>query len=174
LMLIKACQFTLAAFTLWLIRTRRVPRNLVAFAVCMSAIFAFCATAAGITRGTANGTALLFIGLASATAIGLPWGVWAQASFVGVCALLVIWNDLAISGGMSPAVAGPATAAMVTAGLVSVFVAHGVERFRWQLEERELGLRLGQAHFRSLIEHGGDLIVVVSHDGAIQYVSPSV
>lgn len=174
LLLIKGFQFAVVGVVLWLIRTARLPRNPVAFALCLGAVFAFCATAAGIVRGSASGSALLFIVITAGTAMGFPWGAWAQAVFVGICALLLAWNDYAINGALFLALAGPATGSMLTAGLVSILVARGVERYRWQIEEREMGMRLREEHFRALIEHGGDLIVVVGADGMISYVSPSV
>jgi PAS domain S-box-containing protein len=174
LLLIKGVQFTAAAAVWWLIRTDRVPRNTVVFAFCLGVFFCALATLAGIVRGSASGSALLFIIITATTAIGLPWGAWAQAAFVGVCAILLVWNDYAIAGPPLQAMIGPASGAMLTAGLVSVFVARSVERYRFQIEEREMGLRLREELFRSLIENGDDLIVVVGADDLIQYVSPSV
>src|SRR5215470_10942520 len=174
LMLIKGLQFATAAGVLWLIRADRVPRNTVAFVLCLGAIFCVFATVAGIVRGSVSASALLFTVITTGTAIGFPWGAWAQAAFVGVCAILLAWNDYVIHGAALPALAGPANGAMLTAGLVSVFVAHSVERYRFQIEEREMGLLLREELFRSLIENGGDLIVVVGEDGTILYVSPSV
>lgn len=174
LMLIKGVQFAMVFAVLWLIRTERLPRNLNAFAVSVSALFALGATAAGIVRGSTSGTALLFVAITAGTAIGFPWGARAQAAFVAACAILLAWNDYAIPETPLLALLGPATGSMLTAGLVSVFVAHSVERYRWQIEQREMGLRLREEHFRSLLENGGDLIVVVGADGTIQYVSPSL
>jgi len=174
LILIKVIQFTLVAMVLWLIRTGRLPRNVVAFVWCLGVVFGLLATVAGTVRGSAAGTALLFIVTTAGTAIGLPWGAWAQAAYVGACALMVGWSGYTIHGALLPVLADPATGAMLTAGLVSVFVAYGVERYRWQIEEREMGLRLREEHFRSLIENGDDLIVVTGADGSIRYVSPSV
>ena len=174
LLLIKGVQFAMAFAALWLIRSQRLPRDVIAFAVVVSAAFATCATAAGILRGSTSGTALLFIIVTAGTAIGLPWGARAQTVFVAICAILLAWNDYASPGASLAAAFGPASGAMLTAGLVSIFVAHSVERYRWQIEQREMGLRRREEHFRSLIEHGGDLIVVVSADGIVRYVSPSV
>jgi PAS domain S-box-containing protein len=174
LMALKAVQFTTAVAVLWVIRTGRVPRNAVAFALCVGTVLCGFATAAGIIRGTIGGTALLFIVITAATAIGFPWGPRAQAAFVTMCSFLLAWNDYAIHAAPLPMLAGPVSAAMITAGLVSVFVAYSVERYRYQIEEREMGLRLREELFRSLIENGGDLIVVIAAAGAIRYVSPSV
>jgi two-component system sensor kinase FixL len=174
LTLIKGVQFTIVFTVLWLIRSERLPRNVTAFAVSVSAVLALGATAAGIVRGSTSSTALLFVAITAGTAIGFPWGARAQAAFVAMCALLLAWNDYAIPEPALLAVFGPATAAMLTAGLVSIFVAHSVERYRWQIEQREMGLRQREEHFRSLLENGGDLIVVVGADGTIRYVSPSL
>jgi two-component system sensor kinase FixL len=174
LMVIKGLQLVIIGAILWVIRADRVPRNAVAFALCLAAVLCALATAAGIVRGTIGGSALLFIILTAGTAIGLPWGAWAQAGFVAVCAGLLAWNDYAIHAAPLPILVGPVSAAMLTAGLISVFVARSVERYRFQIEEREMGLRLREELFRSLIENGGDLIVVVAADGRIHYVSPSV
>jgi two-component system sensor kinase FixL len=158
----------------WLVRTGRAPRNRVAFALCLASAFAFFATAAGIVRGHASGTALLFVVITAATGIGFPWGAWAQMLFVAICGVLLLWNDYVVGATLIPSDAAPATALMLSAGLVSIFVARGVERYRFEIEEREMGLRLREEHFRALIEHGGDLIVVVGGDGCIRYVSPSL
>ena len=42
-----------------------------------------------------------------------------------------------------------------------------------RLEELYEAMRRSEAHFRSLIENAGDLIMVLDRNGAIQYVSPS-
>jgi PAS domain S-box-containing protein len=174
LTLIKGAQFAVVLTVLWLIRSERLPRNIPAFAVSVSAVLGFGATAAGIVRGSASATAVLFIATTAGTAIAFPWGARAQAAFVAACAVLLAWNDHVAPGIPLLGLFGPASGAMLTAGLVSVFVAHSVERYRWQIEEREMGLRLREEHFRSLLENGGDLIVVVGAEGTIRYVSPSL
>src|SRR5262249_24048294 len=79
---IKVFQFSLVAASLWWLRSGRTRGNVVAFALCLCAVFGLCATAAGIVRGIASGTALLFIVVTAGTAIGFPWGARAQAVLV--------------------------------------------------------------------------------------------
>jgi hypothetical protein len=114
-------------------RSRFVPRALAMLGVLGSVLI--------------GASALLFIVLTAGTAMGFPWGAEAQAGFVGVCTLLLAWNDYAINGVLFPALAGPATGSMFTAGLVSVFSvsSRSSRLFRWPALRRKPSQRYGRS-----------------------------
>lgn len=170
---LKALQISFVAGILAYLYSGGAPRNPVRFAISISAVLLTGAATAGVLRGTPNYTPMLFIAISAGTAIAFPWGMRVQAILVALCAVLLGWNDYAIDGSLSPTIAGPATIAMVTAGMISILVARGVEQFHWQIEEREAGLRLREQHFRALIENGRDLILVADAGGTVHYASPS-
>jgi PAS domain S-box-containing protein len=159
---------------LWVLRDQRLARHAVLVAFVGSAGLAALATAAAIMRDSTSGTAMLFVIVTMATATAFPWGVLAQAAFVAMCGSFLAVNYYAIDGAVMLALAEPTTGPVVAAALVSLFTARSVERYRWQIEERELGLRLREERFRALIENGGDLIVVTRADGSIRYVTRSL
>jgi PAS domain S-box-containing protein len=125
-------------------------------------------------------TPILFIGLAMATASLLPWGARGQAVSVGFAALALLGMVWGITGHLGAVVSQPAVGVVVVFA-ASVWVAADFNRFRRALQERNAALvaseervQRSEAHFRMLIEHTSDTIVIIGLDGIVQYVSPSV
>src|SRR2546426_10506752 len=111
--------------------------------------------------------------LAFATATTLPWGPWPQLASVTVGVLAIALGDYAVYGtlaGASPHMA----AGLGVAFLVSVYIAHQLERYRRERDAAEAAVRRNEERFRSLIEHGSDVITILDAEGVIRYESPSV
>jgi PAS domain S-box-containing protein len=65
-------------------------------------------------------------------------------------------------------------AGLGVAFLVSVYIAHQLERYRRERDAAEAAVRRNEQRFRSLIERGSDIITIVDADGVIRYESPSI
>ncbi|HUK35998.1 MAG TPA: PAS domain-containing protein, partial [Vicinamibacterales bacterium] len=170
---IKLVQVGILGVFLWLFRKGRKQRHAVAIALLASVVLAFVTSIAGAVRENTSTTPLVFIVVTICTAVGFPWGARTQAAFAIICSVLIGWNYFVVDGSLRPALSSPSAAAAVSAGFVSIFVAHAFERYRWQIHERELGLRQREEHFRALIENGGDLIIITAADSSVRYVSGS-
>jgi PAS domain S-box-containing protein len=155
---------------------RRIDR----LALAASLLIAVTTALSGVITADLQTTPILFIGLAMATASLLPWGARGQAisvSFAGLALLGMVWG---ITGDLGAVVSQPAVGVVVVFA-ASVWVAADFNRFRHALQERNAALiaseervQRSEAHFRMLIEHTSDMIVIIGLDGIVQYVSPSV
>src|SRR5258705_512467 len=65
-------------------------------------------------------------------------------------------------------------AGLGVAFLVSVYIAHQLERYRRERDVAEAAVRRNEERFRSLIEHGSDVITILDAEGVIRYESPSI
>jgi PAS domain S-box-containing protein len=170
LTLIKVAQVSLTVGALWALRTR-AARHAVGLGLAVLGAFAALAVASAVLRGNALSVLGLYMVFAVGAAAMIPWGPWPQATMVGLFTIATGWGLVAV-GGTAPLVS-PEAATTLTAGLVSIYVAGAGERYRHRIAERELGLRFREEHFRALIEHGSDIILVADAGGALSYVSPS-
>ena len=128
---------------------------------------------AGSLRGGMTTQPITGLAIAFATATTLPWGPWPQLVSVTVAVLAIALGDHAVHGtlaGASPHMA----AGLGVAFLVSVYIAHQLERYRRERDAAEAAVRRNEERFRSLIEHGSDVITILDAEGVIRYESPSV
>ncbi len=128
---------------------------------------------AGSLRGGMTTQPITGLAIAFATATTLPWGPWPQLASVTVGVLAITLGDYAVYGtlaGASPHMA----AGLGVAFLVSVYIAHQLERYRRERDAAEAAVRRNEERFRSLIEHGSDVITILDAEGVIRYESPSV
>jgi PAS domain S-box-containing protein len=128
---------------------------------------------AGSLRGGMTTQPITGLAIAFATATTLPWGPWPQLASVTVGVLAIALGDYAVYGtlaGASPHMA----AGLGVAFLVSVYIAHQLERYRRERDAAEAAVRRNEERFRSLIEHGSDVITILDAEGVIRYESPSV
>ncbi len=128
---------------------------------------------AGSLRGGMTTQPITGLAIAFATATTLPWGPWPQLVSVTVAVLAIAVGDYAVHGtlaGASPHMA----AGLGVAFLVSVYIAHQLERYRRERDAAEAAVRRNEERFRSLIEHGSDVITILDAEGVIRYESPSV
>ena len=108
-----------------------------------------------------------------ATATTLPWGPWPQLVSVTVAVLAIAVGDHAVHGTL--AAASPHMAVgLGVAFLVSVYIAHRLELYRRERDAAEAAVRRNEERFRSLIEHGSDVITILDAEGVVRYESPSV
>lgn len=174
LILIKVVQVGGVAMVLLALRHPLAARHAVNVALGVAFFIVSAATVSAIIRGNATAHVLLLVAVPISTATMFPWGTRAQAILVGTCLMLACGTLYAVQGTILTIVTNPSIAALLTAQAISLYVAYDGERYRWQIEEQEVGLRLREEHFRSLIENGADLIVLVGVDGTMRSVSPSV
>ena len=98
-------------------------------------------------------------------------GLWVVLVAIAVLAIAV--GDHAVHGtlaGASPHMA----VGLGVAFLVSVYIAHQLERYRRERDAAEAAVRRNEERFRSLIEHGSDVITILDAEGVIRYESPSI
>ena len=173
LLLIKAIQFSgVGVFQLMLHRPD-AARHGIALALAATAFIAFAATVSAVVRGNTGGHVLLLVAVSIGTATMYPWGTRAQVAIVAMCLAFLVLNFYAVDGSIYGLV-NPSIAALLSALIISLYIARDNERHRWEIEERELSLRLREDHYRSLIEYGSDLILVLGVDGGVRSVSTSV
>jgi PAS domain S-box-containing protein len=138
----------------------------------ISAIYVTSAVA-GTLRGGPDTQPVTDIAIAFTTATTLPWGPWAQLASVLVAMTAMGAHFYAVHGSLSAA--GPhMVAGLGVAFLVSVYITHQLERYRHERDRAEAALRRSEERFRSLIEHGSDIITIVDGGGLIRYESPSI
>ena len=98
-------------------------------------------------------------------------GLWVVLVAIAVLAIAV--GDHAVHGtlaGASPHMA----VGLGVAFLVSVYIAHQLERYRRERDAAEAAVRRNEERFRSLIERGSDVITILDAEGVIRYESPSI
>ena len=132
------------------------------------------AAATQILKPDISTAPLLFIILMMFSAALLPWGVAGAVQRCGGgshCAL--VWNVYAVQHQLN-AVFGYGGVTAVIAFGTSIYVAYEFNRYRLDIEQRNLALQRGEQYFRSLIENASDVITILNDDGIVRYDSPSV
>jgi two-component system, sensor histidine kinase and response regulator len=128
---------------------------------------------AGYLRGGTLTQPVTGLTIAFAAATTMPWGAGPQLVVVASCAVSLALNTYLVYGTLAGV--GPhAVAGVAIALLASVYVAAQLERYRRQRNRAEWALRASERRFRSLIEHGSDVITILDRDGIIRYESPSI
>ena len=151
------------------IRVRRRVRivTMVAF---VSALYVTSAVA-GLLRGAITTQPITDLAIAFATATTLPWGALAQLASVVVAGAAIVVDATVVRGlDTSPHMA----VGLAVSFLVSVYIAHQLERYRVERDAAENALRQNEERFRSLIERGSDVITIVDASGIVRYDSPSI
>ena len=94
----------------------------------------------------------------------------------GVLAMVLRWQQL--SAGQQPTLLAISMSVLALAVLLGLVTAYENRALTGDLErrvrERTAELAFAEGHFRALVEHSSDLIMILDADGAIKYVSDSV
>ncbi|MDX2171076.1 MAG: ATP-binding protein [Deltaproteobacteria bacterium] len=180
LMLLKSVTVVAIGALLLALARPSAPRRVGRLALAASLLVSATTALSGVLTADLQTTPILFIGLAMATASLLPWGARGQAASIGGAGLALLGMTWAITGSLAAAASQPAVGVAVVFG-ASIWVAAELARYRDALHERTAALRAseerlqrGEAHFRLLIEHTSDVIVLIGLDGIVQYISPAV
>jgi PAS domain S-box-containing protein len=128
---------------------------------------------AGYLRGEVATQPITDLAIAFTTATTLPWGPWPQLASVTVAMLAIALAFHAMHGTLA-ALGLHMVAGLGIAFLVSVYIAHQLERHRRERDEAEIALRRSEDRFRALIERGSDIITIIDAGGCISYESPSI
>jgi PAS domain S-box-containing protein len=172
-LLVRAAQFALIGSASFALRASLSWRaRVAAMTAFIGALYATSAIA-GCLRGTAASQPVTDLAIAFATATTLPWGPLPQLVSVVVALVAIVASAWVVDG--SFAGIGPHMAAGVAiALLVSVYIAHQLQRYRRERDIAEAAVRWSEERFRSLIERGSDLITIMDAGGVIRYESPSL
>ena len=173
MLLVRVVQLALIGAASLALRVRMSERLRVASTVAFVSGIYVTSAIAGSLRGGMATQPITDLAIAFATATTLPWGPWPQLASVTVAALAIALGDYAVHGtlaGASPHMA----AGLGVAFLVSVYIAHQLERYRRERDAAEAAVRRNEERFRSLIERGSDVITILDAEGVIRYESPSI
>ncbi len=173
MLLVRVVQLALIGAASLALRVRMSERLRAASMVAFVSGLYVTSAIAGSLRGGMTTQPITGLAIAFATATTLPWGPWPQLVSVTVAALAIALGDYAVHGtlaGASPHM----TAGLGVAFLVSVYIAQQLERYRRERDAAEAAVRRNEERFRSLIEHGSDVITILDAEGVIRYESPSV
>ena len=173
MLLVRVVQLALIGAASLALRVRMSERLRVASTVAFVSGIYVTSAIAGSLRGGMSTQPITDLAIAFATATTLPWGPWPQLASVTVAVLAIALGDYAVHGtlaGTSPHMA----AGLGVAFLVSVYIAHQLERYRRERDAAEAAVRRNEERFRSLIEHGSDVITILDAEGVIRYESPSI
>ncbi len=154
LLLIKVAQVSFVLASLWSLRSERFLRHAAAATLASITALGFLAVLSALVRQNTGSTVLLFIIITIGASMALPWGAWWQAALVGIFAVLLGWSQYSVHGSLLPVLADPANGAVLTAALLSLFTANGVQQFRYQIEERDLRLQRSQAELMHALRLG--------------------
>ena len=166
LLLIKAVQFAIVLPLFWVMRQpaarRRPPRR--AF-VGVGAVIVTTA-AHGIVRDETGAARVVIIILTIATPAVLPWGLVPQLAISVLAAASIVWNAVAVTGSLD-LVSGYLGIGGAVAALGSVYVAYEFQRYREDIERRNIEL----SGYQDVVESATDLIQCVTPDGSFTYVN---
>ena len=173
MLLVRVVQLALIGAASLALRVRMSERLRVASTVAFVSGIYVTSAIAGSLRGGMATQPITDLAIAFATATTLPWGPWPQLASVTVAVLAIALGEYAVHGtlaGTSPHM----TAGLGVAFLVSVYIAHQLARYRRERDAAEAAVRRNEERFRSLIEHGSDVITILDAEGVIRYESPSI
>ncbi len=173
MLLVRVVQLALIGVASLSLRVRMSKRLRTASVVAFVGGLYVTSAVAGSLRGGMTTQPITGLAIAFATATTLPWGPWPQLVSVTVAVLAIALGDHAVHGtlaGASPHMA----VGLGVAFLVSVYIAHQLERYRRERDAAEAAVRRNEERFRSLIEHGSDVITILDAEGVVRYESPSV
>jgi len=173
MLLVRVVQLALIGAASLALRVRMSERLRVASTVAFVSGIYVTSAIAGSLRGGMSTQPITDLAIAFATATTLPWGPWPQLASVTVAVLAIALGEYAVHGtlaGTSPHM----TAGLGVAFLVSVYIAHQLARYRRERDAAEAAVRRNEERFRSLIEHGSDVITILDAEGVIRYESPSI
>ena len=149
-----AAQLIQAAAILVVLRALRFPwvrERAVLITILMVTLYCVTGAVAGILTHNDHTTSLLFVVLAMTTATLLPWGVAPQLLTATAAVVALGCNVYAVSGSL--ALFGyPSTAAVLVAAIVSVWIAHELERHRQATAEAEATLREKASQLQTITE----------------------
>ncbi len=117
-------------------------------------------------------TPLVIIVLTMGTATLLQWGIVPQLATVAIAAASLLWNLYLLNGGFAAAATYPAVGVII-AMVLSVYVAHQLERHRVRAEQAQSQLRASEASLRATFEHMDDVFYRTDLQGVIQMVTPA-
>jgi PAS domain S-box-containing protein len=172
-MVVRLVQFAMIGAAAVGARLRMTRRRRVASAVAFVSGIYLTSAVAGSLRGGVGTQPITDLAIAFATATTLPWGPWPQLASV-VVAGLAIALDFHLVGGSLAEVSPHMVAGVGLSFLVSVYIAHQLERYRQGRDAAEAALRRSEERFRALIERGRDVITILDAEGIIRYDSPSI
>ena len=124
-------------------------------------------------KGDVMSAPLLCIPLVMFGATLLPWGTRVQFVVAAAAAAALGGNAYALRDSLTPAFDYVAVIAVVALA-TSIYIAHAINRYRVDIELRNLALRRSERYFRSLIENASDIITILNGDGTVRYESPSL
>ena len=124
-------------------------------------------------KGDVTSAPLLCIPLVMFGATLLPWGARVQFVVAAAAAAALGGNAYALRDNLTPAF-GYVAVVTVVALATSIYIAHAINRYRVDIELRNLALRRSERYFRSLIENASDIITILNGDGTVRYESPSL
>ena len=156
----------------------------IAYALWPDAVFGWRLYARAGVQILASSVVIYAIGWGPTLAVGLMFGVAdnIQASGSKATVPCILWSvvglaagDLAIALGWSPTLVSEplvhGLAALAAMGLAFTIALLG--RSTRAKEQAEADLRRSDERFKALVQHASDVIMVVDHNGTLQYVSPA-
>ncbi|MBI4519064.1 MAG: PAS domain S-box protein [Deltaproteobacteria bacterium] len=163
---VKLIQAAVAGAALLALRGSDSWRYARLIALAVAAALCFTTAASNSLNHDLTLTPLLLTVLALGAATLFPWGMGPQAVAVATAGLAILWNVYAVTGTVAVAAGLPALGFGV-AFLGSVYVAFEFERYRLDIERRNLSLR----GYQDVVETTTDLIQCVAPDGSLTYVN---
>ena len=174
LALVRALHAGIMLAVLWMNSQRRFDRVAIGLAVFVNCAVCVMTVATEILRQDIATAPLLSVLLLMSSAALVPWGVRAQATVVVVAVVVLLCNVYFVVGyELSPAYAYVGVT-VVIAFATSIYIAYEFDRYRVDIERRNLALQRGEQYFRSLIENASDLTTILNEDGTVRYDSPSI
>jgi two-component system sensor histidine kinase/response regulator len=124
-------------------------------------------------KGDMMAAPLLYIPLVLFGATLLPWGARVQLIIVTAASAALAASAYALREQLTPT-NGQVAVITGVAFATSIYLAAAINRFRVDIELRNIALRRSERYFRSLIENASDTITILNRDATVRYESPSV
>ena len=171
--LVKAVHVAIMLVVIWISRQQKFDPYAIPIAVVTVSTVCVMAVATQILKHDLGTAPLLFIPLTMFGATLMPWGGRSQCTVVAAATATILWNVFAVREHLSASFGYVALASGI-AFATSIYVAYELNRYRVNVEVRNLALRRSEQYFRSLIENASDIITILNEDGTVRYESPSV